>query len=89
MWKNTKGAIKDQFSDVHTRLMKKNYESVPEWWFLVIAIISLALSLLAVEGFGRQLQLPWWGLLLASAISFFFTLPIGVIQATTNMVLNE
>ncbi|OMP06990.1 Oligopeptide transporter OPT superfamily [Corchorus olitorius] len=36
-------------------------------------------------GFGKQLQLPWWGVLLACALALFFTLPIGVIQATTNM----
>ncbi|EEF39639.1 oligopeptide transporter 1 [Ricinus communis] len=85
MWKNTKSAIKDQFTDVHTRLMRKNYEEVPEWWFLMIAVVSLVLSLIAVEGFNKQLQLPWWGLLLACAISFLFTLPVGVVQATTNM----
>ena len=32
----------------------------------------------------KELQLPWWGLLLAWALSFFFTLPIGIINATTN-----
>ncbi|XP_078430058.1 oligopeptide transporter 7-like isoform X2 [Wolffia australiana] len=32
----------------------------------------------------NQLQLPWWGVLLACAIAFFFTLPIGIITATTN-----
>ncbi|KAI8018263.1 Oligopeptide transporter 7 [Camellia lanceoleosa] len=31
-----------------------------------------------------QLQLPWWGVLLACGLAFFFTLPIGVITATTN-----
>lgn len=32
------------------------------------------------------LQLPWWGVMLACAIAFFFTLPIGIIAATTNQV---
>ncbi|KDP39295.1 hypothetical protein JCGZ_01052 [Jatropha curcas] len=85
MWRKTAGALKDQFTDVHTRLMKKNYEEVPQWWFVTILVISVALSLLAVEGFNKQLQLPWWGLLLACGIALFFTLPIGVVQATTNM----
>ncbi|XP_065867602.1 sexual differentiation process protein isp4-like isoform X2 [Euphorbia lathyris] len=35
-------------------------------------------------GFNRQLQLPYWGVLLAISLAFLFTLPIGVIQATTN-----
>lgn len=43
-------------------------------------------SIYACEGFDKQLQLPWWGILLACAIALFFTLPIGIIQATTNQV---
>ncbi|KAJ6776053.1 ISP4 LIKE PROTEIN [Salix koriyanagi] len=85
MWKKTTTAVKDEFSDVHTRIMKKNYAVVPQWWFTVILVISVALSLVAVEGFDHQLQLPWWGLFLACFIALIFTLPVGVIQATTNM----
>ncbi|XP_062168458.1 oligopeptide transporter 1 [Alnus glutinosa] len=84
LWKRTTVAAKDHLSDVHTRLMKKNYEQVPQWWFHAILISMVALSLYACVGFDQQLQLPWWGLLLACAIALFFTLPIGVIQATTN-----
>ncbi|KAL1566958.1 oligopeptide transporter [Salvia divinorum] len=65
--------------------MKKNYESVPNWWFHSILALVFGLSLFACEGFGKQLQLPWWGLILACAMAFFFTLPVGIIQATTNM----
>ncbi|CAL5011678.1 unnamed protein product [Urochloa decumbens] len=71
--------------DVHTRIMKRNYKPVPQWWFHLMLAVVLALSLFTCEGFGRQLQLPYWGLLLACAIAFTFTLPIGVISATTNM----
>ncbi|KAJ6314463.1 hypothetical protein OIU78_018025 [Salix suchowensis] len=85
MWKKTTTAVKDEFSDVHTRIMKKNYAVVPQWWFAAILVISVALSLIAVEGFDHQLQLPWWGLLLACFIALIFTLPVGVVQATTNM----
>ncbi|KAI9186892.1 hypothetical protein LWI28_022005 [Acer negundo] len=85
MWKSTTTADKDQYGDVHTRLMKKNYEAVPQWWFQVILILSLALSIYAFEGFDRQLQLPWWGLLLGCGMALIFTLPFGVIRATTNM----
>uniref|UniRef100_A0A0D3DG99 Oligopeptide transporter n=1 Tax=Brassica oleracea var. oleracea TaxID=109376 RepID=A0A0D3DG99_BRAOL len=79
MWKKSTKA-----EDVHTRLMKKNYKEVPHWWFLTVLFLSFVLALYACEGFGKQLQLPWWGLLLACAVAFTFTLPIGVIQATTN-----
>lgn len=66
--------------------MKKNYDPVPQWWFYSILIIVVGLSLLACEGFGRQLQLPYWGVLLAISLALVFTLPIGVITATTNQV---
>ncbi|CAI9106546.1 OLC1v1005730C1 [Oldenlandia corymbosa var. corymbosa] len=77
--------LKGQMGDIHTRLMKRNYKAVPDWWFHGILIVVFGLSLFCCEGFGGQLQLPWWGLILACGIAWFFTLPIGIIQATTNM----
>jgi len=71
--------------DVHTRIMRRNYKPVPQWWFHLMLAVVLLLSLFTCEGFRRQLQLPYWGLLLACAIAFAFTLPVGVISATTNM----
>ncbi|KAH9328962.1 hypothetical protein KI387_001070, partial [Taxus chinensis] len=41
-------------------------------------------GLLSCEGFNKQLQFPWWGILFACVIALAFTLPVGVIQATTN-----
>ncbi|KAK7320822.1 hypothetical protein VNO77_30655 [Canavalia gladiata] len=69
--------------DIHTRLMQK-YKSVPMCWFLVILVVNIALILFASEYYKESFQLPWWGVLLACAISVFFTLPIGIITATTN-----
>ncbi|CAN6812796.1 unnamed protein product [Brassica oleracea] len=84
IWKKTTTATKDKFGDVHSRLMKKNYQAVPQWWFIAVLVASFAFALYTCEGFDKQLQLPCWGLVLACAIAMFFTLPIGVIQATTN-----
>nr|POF22848.1 oligopeptide transporter 1 [Quercus suber] len=47
----------------------------------------VALAMVACEGFDKQLQLPWWGLLMASGIALLFTLPIGTIQATINALV--
>ncbi|KAK7299916.1 hypothetical protein RJT34_10745 [Clitoria ternatea] len=85
MWKKTASALKGQVGDVHTRIMKKNYEQVPEWWFISILVLMLIVALITCEGFDKQLQLPWWGVILSLGIALVFTLPIGVIQATTNM----
>ncbi|CAK9145092.1 unnamed protein product [Ilex paraguariensis] len=84
MWTQTQDMLKGMVGDVHTRLMKKNYEAVPDWWFHTLLVTMFALALFTCEGFGKQLQLPWWGLILACAIALFFTLPIGIITATTN-----
>ncbi|KAJ7965302.1 Oligopeptide transporter like [Quillaja saponaria] len=84
IWKQTKRAFEgSKKMDIHTRLMKK-YKSVPMWWFLVILVVNIAAIIFACEYYNESLQLPWWGVLLACAISIFFTLPIGIIQATTN-----
>lgn len=86
IWQQTKASFQDKFGDVHTRLMKKNYDPVPQWWFYSLMILVIGLALLTCEGFGSQLQLPYWGVLLAIALAMVFTLPIGVITATTNQV---
>ena len=87
MWRKTTTALKGQAGDVHTRIMKRNYEQVPEWWFMTILVLMIILALACCEGFDKQLQLPWWGVLLSLLIALVFTLPVGVIQATTNQVI--
>ncbi|KAK1571944.1 hypothetical protein Q3G72_025262 [Acer saccharum] len=68
------------------------------WWPSNLVQVSLFRALhdkdkrLKVEGtcgskpkhYNASLQLPWWGVLLACGIALFFTLPIGIITATTN-----
>ena len=86
MWKKMTSSVKGKIGNVHTRLMKKNYDEVPQWLFLLILIAMVGFSIFACEGFNNQLQLPWWSVLLACALAYFFTLPVGVIHATINMV---
>jgi OPT oligopeptide transporter protein len=69
--------------DIHAKLMKR-YKQVPEWWFLILLIESIALSLLMSFIWKKDVQLPWWGMLFAFGLAFIVTLPTGVIQATTN-----
>ncbi|XP_058217158.1 oligopeptide transporter 4-like isoform X1 [Rhododendron vialii] len=69
--------------DIHTKLMRK-YEDIPSWWFYVLLVVTIAVSLLLCTILKSQVQLPWWGLLFACLIAFVFTLPISIITATTN-----
>lgn len=92
VWRQTKAAFaslsskeEEEGLDVHGRLMKK-YPQVPMAWFLVILVLNIAVILFAVEYYKTLLQLPWWGVLLACAIALAFTLPIGIIAATTMQV---
>lgn len=79
--------MKNAKLDVHARLMK-SYKQVPQWWYLVILGGSIALSLMMSFVWKKDVQLAWWGMLFAFALAWIVTLPIGVIQATTNQVRN-
>ncbi|KAL3514300.1 hypothetical protein ACH5RR_027017 [Cinchona calisaya] len=69
--------------DIHTKLMRK-YKDIPTWWFILMLLLSLALSLALCIFMNDQVQMPWWALLFAAGLALFFTLPISIITATTN-----
>jgi len=75
-------AASDQEDDVHARLYKK-YPEVPDWWYLALFIVMLVLSIVVCEAWDTRL--PWWGFLVTQLIPFIFTLPIGIVQAITNV----
>ncbi|XP_004502063.1 oligopeptide transporter 7-like [Cicer arietinum] len=83
IWEQSKSSFNEKSMDIHTKLMRK-YNQVPEWWFVCILIATIATTVFACEYYNEQLQLPWWGVLLACSIAIFFTLPIGIITAITN-----
>ncbi|WCJ32637.1 oligopeptide transporter [Euphorbia peplus] len=83
IWQLSKSAFQEKKMDVHTKLMRK-YDQVPEWWFSLILVLTIAAAVFTCEYYSNQLQLPWWGVLLACALALFFTLPVGIITATTN-----
>jgi OPT family oligopeptide transporter len=67
--------------DIHMKLMRK-YKEAPTWWYMSLFALMLFLGFVTVLGFPTNLT--WWAFLLAVAISFTFSLPIGIIQAITN-----
>ncbi|KAL3817877.1 hypothetical protein ACJIZ3_003782 [Penstemon smallii] len=83
IWEQSRSSFKEKKMDIHTKLMSK-YRQVPEWWFWCILLVNIALTVYACEYYKDQLQLPWWGVILACAIALVFTLPIGIITAITN-----
>ncbi|KAI3899039.1 hypothetical protein MKW92_034115 [Papaver armeniacum] len=85
IWKQTKSAWENVNVrlDIHAKLMKA-YEEVPQWWYLILLGGSVGLSLSMSFIWKKDIQLPWWGMILAFVLAFVVTLPIGVVQATTN-----
>ncbi|TQD73034.1 hypothetical protein C1H46_041432 [Malus baccata] len=83
IWEQSKASFKEKKMDIHTRLMQR-YNQVPEWWFVIILLVNIAVTIFSCQYYIEQLQLPWWGVLLACAIAIVFTLPIGIITAITN-----
>ncbi len=80
---NTKPKLDDSMSDsdVHNRLMQR-YDDVPLLWYLVTFVAMLVIGIFVVEYF--PVYLPWYGLLLALAITAVLFIPIGIVMAITN-----
>lgn len=64
----------------------RKYKDIPQWWFYVLLVITVGISLVMCIKLNDQVQMPWWALIFACALAYIFTLPIAVITATTNQV---
>ncbi|KAJ4485254.1 OPT oligopeptide transporter [Lentinula aciculospora] len=80
IWIHARRSINEQ-RDIHSRLMSQ-YPQVPEWWYLIIFIVSFLLGVLSIELWPTQM--PVWAFFLALVIAFTYVIPIGMIQAITN-----
>ncbi|RYP57824.1 hypothetical protein DL769_009255 [Monosporascus sp. CRB-8-3] len=80
IWAQYQNSTKEK-PDIHMKLMRK-YKEAPTSWYISLFGIVLLLGFIAVLGYPTNLT--WWAFLLAVAISFVFSLPIGIIQAVTN-----
>ncbi|KAG0025714.1 hypothetical protein BGZ81_006965 [Podila clonocystis] len=80
IWAQWKSAVGSEKEDIHTKMMKV-YPEVPQYWYGAFYVIMAILACIGCEFYGTQL--PWWGLLLALALGFVLTLPIGVMNAVT------
>ncbi|CAM1505395.1 Fc.00g110320.m01.CDS01 [Cosmosporella sp. VM-42] len=80
IWQQYQNSTKEK-PDIHMKLMRK-YKEAPTWWYMGLFAIMLALGFYTVLAYPTNLS--WWAFLLAIAISFGFSLPIGIIQAVTN-----
>ncbi|CAF0925135.1 unnamed protein product, partial [Didymodactylos carnosus] len=77
--KQFKTSLSDQ-SDIHAKLMAR-YPEAPEWWYSILFVVSFIIAAIVCH-VGKLM--PWYYLFVAVAISFFFLLPTGIVQAITN-----
>lgn len=77
-------AARNQEPDIHMKLMKK-YKDAPDWWYLVLLVLSLALGFATVEGYPSQL--PWWAFIIANLLAMVFIIPTCTILAISMLGL--
>ncbi|KAL7278032.1 small oligopeptide transporter [Trametes coccinea BRFM310] len=80
IWVQARRSLSEQ-PDIHARLMSR-YPQVPEWWYAVVFVVMFVFALVSIEAW--HTQMPVWALILALIIAFFYTVPVGMIQAITN-----
>ena len=83
IWTRTKLSMGEE-PDVHTKMMRK-YKEVPAWWYALAFLGVLGIALASVLAFPTHLS--WWAFFISLAISLVFSVPIGMIQAITNIQL--
>lgn len=72
--------------DIHARLMRM-YRKTPWYWYGCLTVIIMALSIIMVEVYDTTL--PWWAILLATAVPALYMIPCGIIQGITNVDANQ
>lgn len=74
-----------QSEDIHGKLMRA-YKRVPEWWYGIVFAVIFGIAMAFIYVY--KTQLPWWGLIISILINLALLLPIGLMQATTNITIN-
>jgi OPT family small oligopeptide transporter len=80
----SQGSTEDIMSgaeDVHCRLMRR-YPDAPMHWYTLTFLSMLLIGVFVVEYY--PVHLPWYGILLALAITSLLFIPVGIVMAITN-----
>ncbi|GJE86746.1 OPT oligopeptide transporter [Phanerochaete sordida] len=75
-----------EIDDAHYREMKK-YPEVPQWWYGLLFIASLAVGIGCSYTTSTPLM-PWWSVILFTAISAVIAICLGFIAATTGFQIS-
>lgn len=79
-WKSSRGEL----DDVHMKIMRK-YKLVPTWWYLILLAVMIVFAFVSALSFPTEMA--WYSVILSLVIAGTWTIPIGIIQAFTNIQL--
>lgn len=68
--------------DVHSRLMSR-FKGVPLWWYIAIILSMVGIAFGVTQGYPTHLS--WWALIIAFLMAIVWFVPIGIVQASTNI----
>lgn len=83
IWQRTR-AKEGELDDIHAKMMRK-YNPIPLWWFAVLLVACVGGSFAVI--YGWPTEMTWWSLIIAWLISLVWLIPIGMVQAITNIQL--
>ncbi|KAJ5259589.1 hypothetical protein N7478_012570 [Penicillium angulare] len=61
-------------------------KEVPVWWYLIVCAVALFLAIFSVEYW--DVELRWYGVLLAIVVALVFYPPLAIVYATSNLKIN-
>ena len=74
--------------DSHAQMTSK-YRNIPTWWFVILLLPMIVLSVFVCEGFGNELQLPYWGVILSFLLVLLLIPPFASLRAMVAQVGNS
>ncbi|CUM63801.1 uncharacterized protein PRCAT00001385001 [Priceomyces carsonii] len=80
-----KGSSFSNFNDPFCR-MNSAYKEAPEWWFLVILVISIVLAIVCVEIYPTET--PVWSIFFSLAFNVVFLIPFLQVYSSTGAYIS-
>ncbi|ETS74101.1 hypothetical protein PFICI_13967 [Pestalotiopsis fici W106-1] len=77
-------AARNQEPDVHLEMMKK-YPEAPDYWYLILFVITTAMGLACCLAYDSQL--PWWTYFVSIILALVFVIPTCSVLAISNIAL--
>ncbi|MBW0487029.1 hypothetical protein O181_026744 [Austropuccinia psidii MF-1] len=72
-------------TDFHVDMVERSYEPVPSSWYIAIGSTMTLAAIYVIVAY--PLQISVWGLIIALVVAICFTLPLGIIKATSNTTI--